>query len=254
MCDVGELVVSPTVRVLDDEAQLAQRAAEAIELGAAEAIDRRGRFHWALAGGGTPKRTYRVLAGPPHRETFPWNRLDAWIGDERIVPGNDPASNRRMILEHLLWPAGADTSALHAFDTESGDPDAAARSYADQLAARVPGNADGVPVLDLVLLGLGTDAHTASWFPGSRFCAGETVAVVDEEHAGYRRLTLTPAIVNAARQVLFLVAGASKQDALRRVLLGPSDPLAIPAQRVAPTGGRLTWMLDRDAAGQFFAD
>ena len=242
------------VRVLNGETELARHAAKAIELAATEAIDKRGRFHWALAGGGTPEQTYRVLAAPPHRETFPWKRLDAWIGDERVVPGDDPASNRRMILEHLLHPAGADESSLHPFDTESGDLQVAARSYADQLAAAVPLNTHGVPVLDLVLLGLGADAHTASWFPGSSFADSDTVAVVDEEHAGYQRLTLTPTTVNAARQVLFLVAGARKQEALRRVFGGPNDPLAIPAQRVAPANGQLKWMLDRNAAGHFFED
>ncbi len=110
-----------------------------------------------------------------------------------------------------------------------------------------------MPVLDVVLLGLGSDAHTASWFPGSSFPQDSWVAASEREHAGYRRLTLTPTLVNAARRVVFQVSGESKTEALRRVLQGPRDPVNIPAQRVAPADGSVTWMLDAAAAGQFFA-
>jgi 6-phosphogluconolactonase len=247
-------MASPIVQVFDDGDQLAHRAADAIVFAAAQAVAQRGRFHLGLAGGATPQRTYRVLASPPHHETFTWDRFDAWLGDERIVPSVDPASNHGMVLEHLFRPAGADPVALHPFDTENDDPARAARAYARQLEKTVPTDSDGVPVLDLVLLGLGPDAHTASWFPGSSFPDDRWVAYVDKEHAGYRRLTLTPAMVNAARCVLFLVSGAAKRDALRRVFDESRDPAAIPAQRVAPRNGQLTWMIDRDAAGQFFAN
>jgi 6-phosphogluconolactonase len=247
-------MASPIVSVFDDEDRLAHGAAGAIVVAAGQAIAKRGHFHWAVAGGGTPKRTYRALALPPHHEGFPWDRFDAWIGDERIVPADDPASNRRMVLEHLFQPAGADPAALRPYDTAGGDPAGAARAYAGQLEKALPANADGVPVLDLILLGLGADTHTASWFPGSSFPDERWAVVTDGEYGGHRRLTLTPATVNAARSVLFLVSGAAKRQALRRVFDGPKDPLAVPAQRVAPTRGQLTWMIDRDAAGQFFAD
>lgn len=247
------MIVTPRVRVLEDAEQLALEAAAEIIDSACLAVSQRGHFHCALAGGETPKRTYRSLASPALLEKFPWDCFDAWLGDERIVPGDDPASNQRMAREHLFRPAGANPTALHAFDTESGDPHAAACAYARQLEETLPKNADDVPVLDLVLLGLGSDAHTASWFPGSSFSGEQWVAAVDEEHGGYRRLTLTPAAVNAARRILFLVSGATKRDALRRVFDERKEPAAVPAQRVAPTNGQVLWMLDRDAAGQFFA-
>ncbi len=246
-------MASPIVSVFDDQDRLAQRAAGAIVLAAEQAIAERGHFHWAVAGGGTPKRTYRALALPPYHDGFPWDRFDAWLGDERIVPADHPASNRRMVLEDLFRPAGANPTALHTYDTEGGDPAGAARAYSGQLKEALPANPDGVPVLDLVLLGLGADTHTASWFPGSSFADGDWVAAIDEEHGGHRRLTLTPATVNAARRILFLVSGATKRDALRRVFDEQKDPAAVPAQRVAPTNGQVLWMIDRDAAGQFFA-
>ncbi|NIM01616.1 MAG: 6-phosphogluconolactonase [Acidobacteria bacterium] len=242
----------PIVRVFDDEHDLAVGTAGALLFAAMEAVARRGHFHWALAGGSTPRATYRVLAAPPFADDFPWDRHDAWLGDERCVPADHPASNARMIREHLFRPAGAEETALRAFDTET-DPDAAARAYAEQLAAAVPKNDGGVPVLDVVLLGLGADAHTASWFPGSSFPEDRWVAASAGQHGGQRRLTLTPTIVNAARRVVFLVAGETKTDALRRVLQGPHDPVRVPAQRVAPEHGKVTWMLDAAAAGQFFA-
>jgi len=243
---------SPVVRVFDDERTLAIGAAGTVFFAAMVAIARRGRFHLALAGGGTPRPAYAVLAAPPFVEDFPWDRHDAWLGDERFVPGDHPASNARMIRENLYRPAGADPASLHTFDT-SIEPAAAARAYAERLEATAPLDSEGAPVLDLVLLGLGADTHTASWFPGSSFPPGEWVAAVDEAHGGHRRLTLTPATVNAARHVLFLVSGAAKRDAVARVFDERKDPAAVPAQRVAPARGRLTWMLDRDAAGQSFA-
>jgi len=239
----------PIVHVFDDERELAHAAADAIVFAARQSVSSRDWFHWAPAGGSTPKLTYGVLASTPHREHFPWDRSDAWIGDERVVPADDPASNRLMLIDHLYRPAGVEPSSIHAFDTEA-DPDDAAREYA---AAMAEGLADP-PVLDLVLLGLGTDAHTASWFPGSRFDEECWVAATPEPHLGHRRLTLTPATVNAARRVMFLVSGASKREAIDRVFDGPRDRLNVPAQRVAPTDGQVMWMITRDAAGQSFSD
>jgi len=246
-------VTPPVVRVFDDERRLAAETAAAIAAAAGQAVALRGHFHWALAGGGTPRQTYRALASAPLVGRFPWDRFDAWLGDERFVPADDPASNYRMVLEDLFQPAGADPASLHPFDTAGGDPHAAARAYARQLEQTAPRNSDGVPVLDLVLLGLGADTHTASWFPGSSFAEDRWVAAVDQEHGGRRRLTLTPVTVNAARCVLFLVSGRGKRDALRRVFDGPIDPAAFPAQRVVPVDGQRIWMIDREAAGQFFA-
>jgi 6-phosphogluconolactonase len=238
----------PIVHVFDDERELAHAAAEAIVFAARQAVAERGEFHWALSGGSTPKRTYGVLAGTPFCASFPWKRSHAWIGDERVVPQDDPASNRRMIVDQLYRPASIDLDSLHAYDTSIA-PDAAASAYAAAMASQL---ADP-PVLDLVLLGLGTDAHTASWFPGSSFDGDRWVAAT-EEHAGYRRLTLTPTAVNAARRVLFLVSGESKRDAVERVFEGPRDPLNVPAQRVSAVDGQVMWLLVRDAAGHSFAD
>ena len=242
----------PIVHVFDDAEQLAHAAADAIAFSAFQAVSQRGIYHWAVAGGGTPQRTYSVLTEAPHRERFPWGETQTWIGDERVVPATDPASNHRMVLEQLIRPAGANPTSLHAFDT-SIEPERAAAELARQLEEQVPAGPDGAPVLDLVVLGLGADAHTASWFPGSSFDEG-WASSTETEHAGFRRLTLTPPLVNAARRILFLVSGASKREALERVFGEQRDPLEIPAQRVAPVDGQVMWMIDREAAGQLFPD
>lgn len=243
----------PIVHVFDDASRLAHGAADAIVFDAVQAVAQRGHFHWALAGGGTPKATYGVIAAPPHRDSFPWDRFNGWLGDERAVPSTDPASNHRMALESLLRPAGAEPGTLFAFDTTGGDLDRAADDYETLLLDRVPRDEDGAPVLDLVMLGLGSDTHTASWFPGSTFPDDRYVAAVHQEHLGHRRLTLTPATINAARRVLFLVSGEGKREALERVFDEDRNPQEIPAQRVEPKSGHVMWMIDRDAAGQFFA-
>jgi 6-phosphogluconolactonase len=213
-------------------------------------------FSVALSGGGTPQRLYELLAAPPFRECVPWERVHIFWGDERAVPPDHPGSNyhqaREALLEHVPLPPGN----VHRVRGELG-PDAAARAYADELRAFFGAR---WPAFDLLLLGLGDDGHTASLFPGSTLLTTNGSAALRETEqpvlgltAQYqdrpaRRVTLTPPAINAARNVFFLVSGATKAQTLWAVLYGPHQPDLFPAQVVRPADGHVLWLVDEEAA------
>ena len=241
-----------SIEIFPDADALALRAADMLAMAAQEAAAARGRFAVALSGGETPKALYRMLARQQFSQKIPWRRVQLYWGDERCVPPDDPASNygaaRETFIKHVPIPAAN----VHRMLGEE-EPQKAADVYEAELrdlAAKVR-PPSGVPVFDLVLLGLGRDGHTASLFPRSdaltvedRFCAAT------QAPDGSPRLTVTAPVINAARRVWFLVSGADKAGMVAEVLEGLRAPLAVPAQGVAPVHGTLTWLLDEAAAAE----
>jgi 6-phosphogluconolactonase len=188
-----------------------------------------------------------LLATPAYASRIAWSRVQVFWGDERCVPPDDPASNFRMTREALLDLVPLTPAQLHRIHGED-DPTRAAADY--QLALEATFAGEPRPRLDLALLGIGEDGHTASLFPGltavkerSRWVMAEYVPKV-----AMWRITLTPAALNAAASVLFLVTGAGKAPALHQILEGPRDPEHLPAQVRAPTDGHVTWLVDGAAA------
>lgn len=236
------------VRIFDDDAALADAAAQVIVGAAHESIAARGRFMIALAGGATPRSTYMRLAQPPHAETMPWSRTYAFFGDERCVPPEHPESNYHTAHETLLAKVPIPPDQVFPIDGSAEDPEAAATNYGRRLAQVFGTRRGELPRFDLVLLGMGLDGHAASLFPGSPVLK-EVFRIVAAVHAAAaaipQRLTLTFPVLNAAARVVFLVAGAEKAKAVKAVL---RDGARLPAAMVRPTDGRLVWMLDRAAA------
>ena len=241
-------VVSPDgavaeARVFADAAALTAGAAEFIANCAAEAIAARGAFTIALSGGGTPKPVYRRLASA----ALDWTRVHVFFGDERCVPPDDPRSNfdmaRSALLDHVPIPA----ENLHRMRGEDV-PDEAADSYARELED-VLGEGGR---LDLVLLGLGDNGHTASLFPGLAAVTEteRTVVAAYVEVVAMWRLTLTPPAINAARLVAFLVSGEGKAEIVQRVLQGPPQPVVLPAQAIRSTERPALWLMDEAAAAK----
>ncbi len=229
--------------VYPDGAGLALAAvAHFVEL-AAQAIEDRGRFTVALSGGSTPHATYSLLASTEFAPRVDWARVQVFWGDERCVPPDHPESDYRMaretLLDHVPLPAGN----VHRIRAEL-DPRRAAALYQEELEA-VLGTGGR---FDLILLGMGADGHTASLFPGTLALEEKTRWVVENyvESLDSWRVTLTRPMLNAARQVTFLVSGAAKAETLARVRAGERLPAAL----VHPSPGRLTWMVDSAAAGQ----
>ena len=238
----------PEIKVLPDPAAVAREAAERVIRAANEAIDLSDRFTIALSGGSTPRALHQLLAAEPMRSRIDWTKVQVFFGDERCVPPDHPDSNYRMARETLLNKVPIPGDNVYRMRGEV-DPNEAAKEYGRMLKEKF-----GDEGLDLVLLGLGEDGHTLSLFPG-------TAAVSETHHrcvANYAehsttgkswRITLTAPFVNRSREVIFLVAGAGKTNALSQVLEGPRDPQRLPAQLIEPASGRLTWLVDAAAAG-----
>jgi 6-phosphogluconolactonase len=234
--------------VLDDAAAVAEAARQAFcDLVASTAAAERP-LRVALSGGSTPRRLYALLA----ESDLPWDRIEWFWGDERNVPHEDSESNYRMVREQLLSVAPIPPGRVHPVPIEVADPAAAARAYEQTLAEafQLP-NDDSAsqPRFDLVLLGLGDDAHTASLFPETAALRATDRWYVENWVAKFasHRLTLTAPVINAARQVWFLITGENKRDALGQVWAGPRDPERFPAQLIAPEDGVLRWIVSREA-------
>jgi 6-phosphogluconolactonase len=240
------------VIVVPDAETLAQEAAGRFSEEARAAVESRGRFSVALSGGSTPEGTYRLLGREPYRDRVPWDRVHLFWGDERCVPPDDPGSNYHMADQTLIAHVPIPAENVHRMPGELA-PEAAARAYRRELEDFFCGP---LPRLDLVLLGLGSDGHTASLFPGAESleALSDTVLAVEADYEGRpaRRVTLTLPAINAARQVLFLVSGESKAEIVARVLGTRTGDL--PAERVCPIAGELVWLLDEPAAGALAKD
>jgi 6-phosphogluconolactonase len=240
------------LNVYRDAQHLAEAAAGHVARLAREALAARGGFTLALAGGSTPRPVYERLASPPYASEVDWTRTELFFGDERCVPPWDASSNYAMVRHALLERVHVPEANVHRMRGED-DPQDAARDYEALLRGAlgvVPGAAAPAAALDLVLLGMGENGHTASLFPGTP-ALGETrrwVVAQYVEGLGTWRLTVTPALLNAARHVTFLVSGAAKARTLQRVLEGPRIPQELPAQIVQPAHGSLRWMVDAAAA------
>ena len=208
-------------------------------------------FTVALAGGNTPALLYRLLASEPFRGAIHWSNTHLFFGDERAVPIDSRFSNYRMAKETLIDRIDIPASNVHRIHGEQPDTELAASAFERELASIFP-NAQ-VPRIDLILLGMGSDGHTASLFPNMPSLTENSRWAVRSEPGldpFVPRITLTLPVLNNAANVLFLVAGADKAEMVSRVLTGPPDPQALPSQSVRPTNGSLTWLLDRAAAAR----
>lgn len=224
--------------VAADAAELARVAAAWMAEEVRQAAARGGRCALALSGGSTPRPAYERLAREPG---VPWTAVEIYFGDERAVPPTDPASNFRMAREALIDRVGLPAERVHRMEADAPDLEAAAARYAALLPER----------LDVLVLGMGPDGHTASLFPRSP-ALGETARKVVPAQGPVppvRRLTITPVVIASARRVAVLTAGAAKAPVVAQVLRGPWRPEELPAQ-LAREG---TWIIDRAAASALAA-
>jgi 6-phosphogluconolactonase len=237
-----------------DPEEVARRAARAVAEIARDAIAQRGAFTFVLAGGDTPRRTYELLSADA---SVDWPKVEFFWGDERPVPPDHPDSNYRMARAALFDPLGIDARRIHRMPGERADLDAAALDYEREIA-RIAGGVPGgpPPPLDLVLLGMGADGHTASLFPYTAALSESRRWVVanDVEKLSTHRITITFPVIERARAVLVLVTGAAKAAVLAEVLNGPADPQRLPSQRLRGGSGRVEWIVDASAAGLDHSD
>ena len=240
----------PQIRIYPDTEHLAHAAAEHLVTVAVSSIDDHGSFSVALSGGSTPRPAYEQVATMELASQLDWSHIHVFWGDERCVAAHHPDSNYGMAREALLDHIPIPTRNVHRVLGELAPAEAASR-YEETLRHFFSPEQEGEAVtFDLVLLGMGTDGHTASLFPRSELLAEKSRWVASDqvgETAGWR-ITLTPPAINAARQVTFLVSGRAKAKTVQQVLRGARQPRLLPAQIVRPKSGNLTWLLDSAAA------
>jgi 6-phosphogluconolactonase len=204
-------------------------------------------FRVALSGGSTPKNLYSRLARQ-YGEKIPWNMIHFFWGDERTVPPEHPDSNYRMAFEAMLKHIDVNESQIHRIHAEDPDVNLAASKYEQEIRNHFNSASPDIPQFNLILLGLGPDAHTASLFPESKALKQSDRLVVANyvEKFKTNRITMTFPLINRAACVIFLVCGEDKAEALNAVLNGPRNPEFYPAQLVQPEG-RLVWLIDHAA-------
>ncbi len=238
------------LHIVEDEATLARELARRIVGEARRALEARGTFAFALAGGSTPKATYALLAAE-YADALDWARVRFFFGDERCVAPTDAQSNYRTAHDALFTPLGIADANIFRMRGDD-EPTAAAHAYADVLRDTLARAPDGTPIFDLVLLGMGPDGHTASLFPGTDPFTDDALLVRAPYVASFatHRLTLTPRVINTARAVVVVTAGYAKAPALNAIFDGPHDPMRYPIAVLDPHDGTLDFIVDRAAASQ----
>ena len=243
--------MSARFTVLPTPASVAEAAADRIVASARNAIRLRGRFVVALSGGSAPRLVYPLLVASPRRDAIEWSKVEFFWGDERAVPPDDAESNyglaRRLLLDNL---PSVRAESVHRMPADAPDREAATVRYEAELGRTfaLPAGGPRRPRFDLIWLGMGPDGHTASLFPGASVLAeGErwvAPATAPQASPVAARMTFTLPLINAARAVLFVVAGADKTAAMRSIRAGSDE---LPAARVRATS--TLWLLDAAAAG-----
>lgn len=237
------------IEVWRDLASLSERGAQLFREIAAQSIERQGRFTVALSGGSTPKALFSLLASDAYAKPMAhlWMETEVFWVDERCVPPDDAQSNYRMAEESLLSHVRVPAAQVHRMRGED-EPERAADDYASYLESHF--NMSD-PIFDLILLGMGADAHTASIFPHSpvlKDSEDRLVAAPYVEKLQAHRLTLTLRVLNRSRNIIFLVSGREKAEPLRKVFASVERDEELPARRVRPVSGASYWLVDEDAA------
>ncbi|AKD04980.1 6-phosphogluconolactonase [Pontibacter korlensis] len=234
------------LHIFKDAQELSKAAAELFVKTAQKAVQEKGRFSVALTGGSSPVQLHQLLAQSPYKDQVPWEQTYIFWGDERWVPLTDEKSNAKMALETLLNYVPVPENQIYPMWDEQ-EPEAYARHYEEILRNHLMESALG---LDLILLGMGDDGHTASLFPGTDVLQEKTkwVDAYYLEPQQMHRITLTAPFINLAKKILFLSFGEKKADALYEVLEGERNPEKFPAQLIRPQQGETYWFVDEAAA------
>lgn len=231
------------VEILTDKSALTKRAFVLITEKIKEAIANKDSCTIALAGGGTPKPIYEMLA----KENLPWDKIYVFWGDERYVSADHADSNQKMAREAWLNKVSIPQGNIYPMSTESNNPQVDADKHQQQIANFFDVNPGEFPHFDLILLGIGDDGHTASLFPHTKALKVNNRLVTVGEKDGQPRLTFTAPLINAANCVIFIVAGSNKQNALAQIFADEGDDSMYPSRLIKPQG-ELWWLLDENAA------
>ncbi|MEE9426045.1 MAG: 6-phosphogluconolactonase [Methylococcales bacterium] len=237
------------LKISKDVDALCENVAKRIIECAKTAIDENGVFHFALAGGSTPQGVFERLATAKFSSQIDWQKTHIWFGDERCVPADHSDSNYRMANLALLSLVSISENNIHRIQGEL-EPAQVAKLYENEISQHLPRPDDGFPVFDLMLQGLGPDGHTASLFPGtpSLKVYDHAVTTVYVEKLDSWRVSVTFPVLNAAHNLLFLVAGAGKAEVIRDIFQQNSSTRQLYPVEMLKSTGSIEWFLDDAAA------
>ena len=243
---------SPSVTVCSDLNDLSREAGALFVQLANQAVEERGQFTVCLSGGSTPRQTYALLTQEPLRSQTPWSQVHIFWGDERVISPDHPDNHHQMASDILFSKVPIPPDNIHRMCVENGDSAGVAREYEILLRSFFNLAEGELPRFDLILLGMGADAHMASLFPGTSGLKERRslVAAHYVPKLAADRLTLTVPVLNNARNVVFLVSGVNKAEALQLVLQGDDPQADLPARLLRPMDGNVIWMVDKDAASK----
>ncbi len=241
------MALKPEIIVTSDSRELAQAAVRIFVKAAKDSIARKGCFTVALSGGSTPRRMNRMLVQEPYRSSVAWGKTHIFWVDERCVSMDDQASNYGLVRKDFLDQVPIPVDHVHSMPGEAA-PEEGAKIYQDELETFFRSTKGEYPAFDLILLGIGTDGHTASLFPetSSAALSKKWVIAVKGGTPDVYRLTLTYDVLNRAEKICFLVSGKNKAPIVKAIF--EDEQAGLPAQKVQPLNGRLTWLMDRQAS------
>ncbi|MFT5997673.1 MAG: 6-phosphogluconolactonase [Neolewinella sp.] len=242
-------MTTPDLHVFVDGPAVARAFADHLVKRLAE--KKTGPFFWALSGGSTPKLLFKLLA-KEYRDKIDWERIHFFWGDERCVPHDDPESNygevKRLLFDHVPVVHNQ----VHAVNTSLA-PEDAAIAYGELMTQLMPTTPEGWPILDLNMLGMGGDGHTASIFPSNMdelLTDPRVCAVALHPDSGQQRVTMTGPVLNASDEVVFLITGNGKTLRVAQIVNEEHGALGFPVAHIKPTSGKLRWFLDEAAAAE----
>ncbi len=237
--------MNKNIEVLSDKTALIERSREIVLDRLHQALESRDKFTIALSGGSTPKPLYEALGN----ESLPWSKIHIFWGDERYVSASHQDSNQLMARQAWLDKVDIPASNIHPMNTGAKNPQKDAEQHARELQEFFQTQPGEFPAFDLILLGMGDDGHTASLFPHTEALSVRDRLVTVGNKDGQPRITFTVPLINQARCVLFVVAGANKRPALKEVFAEQSDAMNYPSRLIQPKG-ELLWLLDESAAAE----
>ena len=247
------MTLKSQIIVKDNSTQMVTTGADIFRMASNNCVKKEGRFVVAVSGGSTPRPMHRLLAEEPYYSEIPWDKTDLFWVDERCVPENDAVSNFGAAKKDFLHRVPIPVDQIHPMPGDLS-PEEGALTYEREMVDYFQLKEGELPVFDLIYLGLGNDGHTASLFPGHK-ALEETKRLVVAVKGGdphVSRITMTYPVLNHARQIVFMVSGKGKSPVLKTIF--QNENALLPAQRVRPSQGKTTWLLDREAASLLSGD
>ena len=251
--DILAMKSNPKIEIVSNPETLAQRTTEIFISQIRKTLEIRDSFFVAFSGGNTPKRFFELLGTSPESKALPWDKIHLFWVDERYVPPTSTQNNYKMAVDTFLNKVDIPKDNIHRIPTEFDDIDIAAQKYEETIKAVFKLEENQKPAFDLIMLGMGSDGHTASLFPDSykSIDMNKLACAVHQNNDKLNRITLTSSVLCNSNNIIVMVQGKEKAEVLKEVFANNSDDIRYPIQILWPVLEKVTWLIDKEASGNF---